>query len=43
MDFIITIIALIAIVFAIIVFKQNNDIKKRLNNIDKKIIIGDYE
>ncbi len=38
-----TIVVLIVIVFDIILIKQNNDIKKRLNNIDKKIIIGDYE
>lgn len=38
-----TIVVLIVIAFDVILIKQNNDIKKRLNNIDKKIIIGDYE
>lgn len=43
MEIIMTIVVLIVIAFDVILIKQNNDIKKRLNNIDKKIIIGDYE
>ena len=36
MEIIMTIVVLIVIAFDVILIKQNNDIKKRLNNIDKK-------
>lgn len=44
MEVIIYIILFLVIVFnLIILIKQNHDIKKCLNGIDKKIIIGNYD